>query len=200
MAESAEAIAAERSQLASVRSGWYLHPSSLALRYRPSGHADTLLRTILDITAGSLPGAASTRDGIATDAAHDAYRQLSSPFATGRCTKCHSVDSVGGQKQVNWRPYTPPLVRHDFTKFSHAPHVTLLKDEACAACHELNASQLAENSLYRPEFHGSNWMPATNPEVFESNFSPLSKVSCVQCHAEQTSRDSCLSCHNYHVH
>lgn len=194
-----EALAAERARVTGVASGWYLHPSSFSLRYRPSGHADPLLKTLLDIRAGALPHRAATPLGVAHRALRDAYRQLSSPFAVGRCTKCHSVEYFGGQNHVNWRPYTPPLDRHDFTKFSHAPHVTMLKDEACANCHELVSLSSASESLYRPEFHHSDWTPATDASVFENNFAPPLKVGCVQCHTEQTSRDSCLTCHNYHV-
>ena len=31
--------------------GWYLHGSSLSLRYRPNGHADPFLKNLLDISS-----------------------------------------------------------------------------------------------------------------------------------------------------
>ena len=99
---------------------------------------------------------------------------------------------------MNWQPYLPLRERHDFTRFNHSPHVNLAED-ACATCHEIATAPTAEDTLYRPEFHDTNWMPATDPSVYDSNFSPLLKASCAQCHAEQTRQDSCLTCHNYHI-
>ena len=45
--ESAETAMAERLPAARVRSGWYLQPAELALRYRPRGHADEVAEDTL---------------------------------------------------------------------------------------------------------------------------------------------------------
>ncbi|MDA1053264.1 MAG: hypothetical protein O3C40_22665 [Planctomycetota bacterium] len=189
----------ERRESAMLASGWYLHGSSLSLRYRPLGHADPLLKTLLDVSALGLVNDSAATPTQAT--LRDLFEQVSSPFAAGRCTKCHSVDrDQNTHARVNWHPYQPPLDLHKFTRFSHAPHVTLLSDDACAKCHRFNAAQSTVTSLFRPEFIDRHWHPATDPHNFDSNFVPLSKAGCAECHTGNSGRDRCLTCHNYHVH
>ncbi len=194
-----EAIQSERRKSAMLASGWYLHGSSLSLRYRPIGHADALLKTLLDVSSR---GVVNDSDALLTQSTlHDLFEQVSSPFAAGRCTKCHTVDhDPGTPARVNWRPYQPPLDQHKFTRFSHAPHVTMLSDNACSKCHLLDDAQSPATSLFRTEFIDSHWRPAMNPHSFESSFVTMSNVGCAKCHSADSGRDRCLTCHNYHVH
>lgn len=192
-------LKSERREDAMLASGWYVHGSSLSLRYRPIGHADPLLKTLLDIGADGVV----ERGGVSPLNAtlHDLFDQVASPFAAGRCIKCHSVETGDDAiTRVNWRPYRRPMSEHRFTGFSHAPHVTLLREEACSECHLFSTAQETVASLFRPEFVTSNWLPALNPHEFSSDFEPMSKLDCAKCHSNDSGRDSCLTCHNYHVH
>jgi hypothetical protein len=195
---SALRIQDERRESAMLASGWYLHGSSLSLRYRPNGHADPFLKTLFDVgVQGVVSSSGSTQ---AQSTLHDLFDQVSSPFAAGRCMKCHSIDRErNAPAHVNWHPYQPPLNQHKFTRFSHAPHVTLLRDEGCSECHTFSETQSPADSVFRSDFIGSGWHPATNPHNFESNFVPMSKTACATCHSDDSGRDRCLTCHNYHV-
>ncbi len=193
----AETIIDERQRSDLLASGWYLHGSSLSLRYRPIGHADVLMQTMFDIGATGGRHAASTASLDST--LNNLFQQVSSPFSVGRCTKCHTVDANEQSTTVNWRAYEPPLDHHDFTRFNHAPHTTLLRDDACSECHAFAKSEAPATELYHSSFFDKHWSPTTNPHDFTSNFSPMSKESCATCHTKETGRDQCLTCHNYHV-
>ena len=193
-------IAIQQERLADklLASGWYLHGSSLSLRYRAIGHEDPFLKVLLDIGAS---GVVSRRDTSPTHATlRDLFKQVASPFSAGRCTKCHSVESnpITGT-HVNWRPYRRPLSEHRFTGFSHTPHVTLLREEACSKCHPFSEQQRDANSVFRPEFISSEWQPAMDAHRFTSDFEAISKANCAKCHSHDSGRDTCLTCHNYHV-
>lgn len=196
-ADIAQTILDERDKVKRVLSGWYLHDSSLSLRYRPTGHADPLLKALLN---------ASARLGAVADTEVEytpltrLYEDLTSPFASGRCIKCHSIERfVDGGMAVQWDSYVPTLEQHGFTDFSHAPHITMLTDEACSHCHTLATSTEPATSLLRSEYVSSSWVPAIESHQFDSNFATMNKSKCAACHAENTARDRCLTCHNYHV-
>ena len=191
-------IRTERHESELLASGWHVHGSSLSLRYRPLGHADRLLRALLDIGARGVNN--DPNPTLLQSALNDLFDQVGSPFAAGRCTKCHSVDhDEKAAANVNWRPYEPPLDQHSFTHFNHAPHVTLLSDDACSQCHSFNETQTAATSLLKTEFIDRHWRPATNPHAFESDFVPMTQAACAKCHGDSSGRDSCLTCHAYHV-
>ncbi|MCG8651740.1 MAG: hypothetical protein MI861_18010, partial [Pirellulales bacterium] len=197
ISSSASAIAEEQLVRQSVRSGWYLDSSAMALRYRPSGHADALLKRLLDISS---PSVAETGEPTESEAAlGETFRQLASLSSVGRCIKCHSVDSHRGQTRINWQPYMPEPGRHDFTEFRHAPHLRGLGEQECKSCHELGVETADTSSPYRPEYHHWNQLPATDPSAFQKDFKPLAKSACVQCHCRQMQSDQCTTCHNYHV-
>lgn len=193
----AQAILSERRRTSRITSGWYLDGPTLSLRYRPVGHADPLLKTLLEISVGSLSHSEETAGRQPLRALHD---QLSSPFATGRCTKCHSIDNAPqAAPLINWFPYEPPLESHAFTRFSHAPHMTLLKDSGCSHCHEITSAAASHESLLQPIYFDPSGRPATDATQFDSGFSPLEKARCADCHDAKSTRDRCLTCHNYHV-
>ena len=196
--DTAALITAERQESEMLASGWRLHASSLSLRYRPIGHADPLLKTLLDIGSGGARVDSESTPVRAT--LHDLLDQVASPFAAGRCTKCHSIDQTGEESaRVNWQSYQPPIDQHKFTHFSHAPHVTLLSAYACSKCHSMTESDATAELLFRPQFIDRHWRTAMDPHAFESDFVPMSQFNCAECHNNNTGRDGCLSCHNYHV-
>lgn len=172
-----------------TESGWYLQDSDLSLRYRVTGHADELIQSWLDVTVGhvsSLPTNAAAEDD------KPALGRFS-PFSSGRCLKCHTIDDG----QINWHT-KQPLPSKSFTQFRHKPHITVLNKNECGHCHDMN-DRRPQESLFLPEFVSANGSVCTNPDEFESNFAPLVKNKCVKCHTSSGAGDRCLSCHNYHI-
>ena len=181
---------AEAPPLGELRSRWYANDVDFSIRYRPKGHAGDFMRAWLDRSApgtdapGS-PGAAPLRA---------IFASLSDPSGPGRCTKCHSIESVGEGSKINWlgRRETPNV--HAFTKFAHVPHFSLLGEKGCQTCHVLN-----ENAdVSRGFVHADNTL-ATDPGTFESSFASMNKAACARCHVQKAAGDSCLTCHNYHI-
>ncbi len=149
--------------------GWYL--DDMSLRYRPVGHADALLKAWLD------------------HAQAPAVRQhMLDPGSPGRCIKCHSVDESAQGLVVNWQVRRPNRHLHEFTKFSHQAHFSLMGEEGCTGCHQLDPE-----ADYAAAFSG------TDPAQFASNFHSLDKGTCAECHGSTQAGDRCTSCHNYHI-
>jgi len=187
-------------------SGWQLHSPSLSLRYQPTRHADPLVTTLLELSVLGLgevnASATNAADGESAAAALvELYESLASPFAEGRCTKCHTVDNhTSGDAHLNWLTYRPPLSQHAFTRFNHAPHVTLQTNEACSRCHSLSWDNAEDRrAIFRSEFVAKDWQPVTTAHDFSSDFSHMSKSNCAECHTKKLARDRCTTCHNYHV-
>jgi hypothetical protein len=158
--------------------GWYRRDETYTLYYRPGGHADPFLTAWLDT---------SVREESST--ARAIFTQLSAPGATGLCLKCHVVDQTPGGSHVNWRARQPQPEKHEFTKFKHAAHFSLVGDQGCMTCHILNG-----DSTY-PKHFGANRDPAD----FHSNFVPITRESCAACHRPGEAGMDCLLCHNYHT-
>ena len=156
--------------------GWYLQ--DFAVYYRPGGHTDTFLRAWLDLSAGA--GAQGILDRV--------LAVLAGPKAPGYCAKCHSIDAADGVSRVNWTGKQPEVNLHDFNRYKHAPHFSLLDERGCVTCHRLN-----RRAEYLEAFKGRD------PARFVSNFLPMGKKDCASCHATGKARDNCLTCHNYHV-
>jgi hypothetical protein len=179
--------------------GWYIRGRDLSLRYRPTGHADERLKVLLDVAAR---GSSSAPEGSPLG---DLYRQLSRSTATGRCMKCHTVDALAdGTHQVNWHPYRPQRSQRRFTKFAHQPHLIMLDDQGCMACHKLKrpdspASPDANWNVMRSEFFHDDWRTKAANDSFHPNFQRVMKSDCTQCHQPQRVRQTCTTCHNYHV-
>ena len=116
--------------------GLYIQPSARTVRYRAYGHADEFLRSWIDtIVALSVhtasPGTASQ---VANVPLERLYKTLASPFSTGRCLKCHTIDKKLGTPIVNWIGASSA---RQFTKFSHVTHFTAVESDGCAQCHVL---------------------------------------------------------------
>ena len=162
-----------------VRGGWYRSDLDYSLSYRPAGHADSFLQSWLDLT-------------VAAPAARKLFDALSDPKAPGLCVKCHSVDSQP-RSLINWRSFQPDPFEHQFTRFSHTAHFSLLDNHGCQTCHSLDLN--APRESYAASFAREN----RDPAVFHSNFKSIERAMCASCHTHKYASESCLECHNYHV-
>jgi hypothetical protein len=167
---------------------WRREDAGCSVQYLPRRHKDLFLRGWLDLAGKDYAGASSPPFAPLFDV-------LASPYESGRCTKCHTVEArAAGSRAVRWLPAAPAANQHPFTTFAHQPHFSLLGDRRCELCHSIHTGSRFEESFLRPD-HTLN----TNPHGFESNFTPISKAICVQCHAADKAGDNCLICHNYHI-
>jgi hypothetical protein len=157
-----------------VSSGtWYLDDATLSVRYRPRGHADELMRLLIDVAA-----AASSRHLPEQGLLHATLSEAS--FKT--CTSCHSVDTTGEHYAANWHvQYRDPSRRH-FVEFSHRPHLLQSALADCTHCHQLDLGRTS-----------------TSPMAHAHDFQPIGKSSCVTCHSNTQSGGRCTLCHSYHV-
>ena len=175
--------------------GLFLNPRELSLRYRPVGHADPVLRAWIDV---------SVRLGHNADEEtpiRQIYRSLSQVTASGRCLKCHTIESrPDGSASVNWLPYQGQSLG-SFATYAHHPHILTLQDDSCMQCHVLNstAEKDASWSIFRAEFVDLSGHPLPGFGEFHANFQPLRKTVCVTCHQTGRVVQNCTTCHSYHV-
>ena len=157
-----------------VSSGtWYLDDATLSVRYRPRGHADELMRLLIDVAA-----AASSRHLPEQGLLHETLSDAS--FKT--CASCHSIDTAGEHYAANWHvQYRDPSRRH-FVEFSHRPHLLQPGLADCTRCHQLNLSRTT-----------------ADPMDHAQDFQPIAKSSCTSCHTKTESGGRCTLCHSYHV-
>ncbi len=163
--------------------GWYREGSTV--RYRPGGHADAFIKTWLEISS-------SANEKIS----RRIYNSLNNKNSVGVCLKCHTSDQKQDQKNpvsgngsvINWQGFRPTRSEHDFDRFSHVSHFSLMTDDGCASCHILD-----------PEADYESGFEDTDPSEFNSNFFDMEKVTCVQCHQPGRAPSDCLTCHRYHI-
>ena len=160
--------------------GWY--HDYFALVYRPSGHADRFLKRWLEFTGATMGSSAKP-------VAAPIFNELSAKDAPGQCMKCHSADSEpGGGLVLNWLGKQSGSHRQRFTRFVHAPHLTLLTGgKGCTDCHSYDE---AANYLASFDTH--------DPQTYKSNFQPITQAACDQCHVERRAGNACVQCHLYH--
>lgn len=191
---------------------WSIEESGTVLAYRSRGHADPMLRDLLNLAAVAASQYPDPPTAGSAGEFDRLFRQLAAPEATGHCMKCHTVDALpSGTMRINWQSRQVPTADSGFTKFSHGPHVTLLnnyeqaesmgvnKDNRCETCHAVApwdpsvlrlADFITEEGLPHSEFSGSDTLGLLS----------VSKSSCVKCHTQERAGDGCMQCHNYHVH
>ena len=181
--------------------GWRF--DELALRYRPTGHADRFLRGWL--TLSTTP----------TDTGARLFAVLTGEDApSARCAKCHVTRVEGSPAwasgtepaaRLNWfaratrhvppaRAAGPPgsatgtarataagtepdTLRHLRT-FSHRSHRQAVVQDGCVSCHRVAESNESRRSA--------------------AGFAPVSPADCATCHREKTGLAGCLTCHRYH--
>ncbi len=170
--------------------GWY--GDLLELIYRPSGHADPVLKGWLEFAV-----AAGGGDEEVLERAEDMRAQMLSPKkGPGACVKCHAVtrDVADGPLRIEWR-YHNDKVRSSHS-YSHRNHLTLAdprgaklvdSNQGCAVCHKLDLEA---------DFEGG--YKDFDSQTYSSNFVSISKETCVRCHTRGRVRQDCQLCHAYH--
>ena len=173
-----------------VFGGWY--GDLLELIYRPSGHADPVLKGWLNLAV-----AAGGEDEEALERAEKMRARLLSPKeGPGACIKCHVVtrDAEDGPLRIEWRYHKDEARKYQ--SYSHRRHLRLVDprgvkladpNKGCTTCHGLDA-----NADFEAGF--KDYDPAT----YSSNFVSMKKETCVQCHTQGRVRQDCQLCHNYH--
>ena len=158
--------------------GWYWDKS--ILYYRPTGHADLLLKTWIDLSSSNVDNPISK----------NLFNRLMKNDAVGFCGKCHTVDSdpKTGANKVNWYALRGSKSGKTFTRFSHSTHSSLSLERGCRSCHIID-----NKADYESGFKDRD------PSQFASNFKPMDIESCSSCHVSESAGDDCLQCHNYHI-
>lgn len=128
--------------------GWYLQ--DFALYYRSTGHADSNLK----LWISNAP-------------------ELFDEDSSGRCLKCHSIDS---NSPANWQTQQRNTIAAKLTAFDHRQHMNMVDTDSCQNCHSI-----AEHSEQKLDFD------------------PIKKQQCLSCHNEETQLNQCSACHNYHL-
>jgi hypothetical protein len=169
--------------------GWYRQDYTIF--YRPTGHKDKFIYSWLSLTGPQAPAGDTTPAAAIFDF-------LTNKDAQGSCTKCHSVDAIGGKGRfVNFSPLSAESKTGRFTNFIHEPHFQavgigqrsgILENLGCLTCHNLEKGR-----PYLKSFEQGD------PQTFVSNFGAVKKNLCQTCHTSRTSRQDCLLCHKYHV-
>ena len=188
---------------------WRLTIDKRKIVYDCRKHADPVVKAWIDLLAGNVrqyPRPPATDE----DGLFDRFfRDMIGPESTGRCLKCHSLDTVdGNQLAVNWHSQHGHRSSESFTHFSHKPHLTLLSNEKekhavgtggrCETCHALNNHSF---SLVNQAFLLDDGMPSpTGSECSATGVTSVRRQHCARCHQRSLAGDNCLLCHNYHVH
>lgn len=187
--------------------GWVRSDRSWTLVYYPQAHADGVLARSIEIVAGasweldSPQDLAVSGDGLlnqlvawrqaAEESSHAAgirafAESMSSPTAVGACTKCHQMPGADAARPMQWRGYRRDVNRSQFTRFSHAPHVTQTELRDCRSCHSL-------------ETDGVMQTVSTGGGTGMSEFHAMTRQDCANCHRSGRASNSCTTCHSYHV-
>jgi hypothetical protein len=160
--------------------GWYRQ--DYAIFYRPVGHKDKFIHSWLVLTGPQAPKGDKSPAAAVFDFLTDKDTQ-------GSCTKCHSVDDIGGRGRfVNFSPPSVETKQGRFTNFIHGPHFGIMENRGCLTCHNLEKGRPYLKSYEQG-----------NPQDFVSNFGAVKKDLCQSCHTSSMARQDCLLCHKYHV-
>jgi len=194
-----------------LQGGWYLDEDLLAVRYRPSGHADPLLAAWTEYTVllAARRAASSAPHGLT---------ERSSQLIPGDCTGCHLISDAAhmpvstSSLSSPWNSIQRSSTLRTFTKFDHQPHLTLPLIRECRYCHVLNSSNkalgetasTAEQPLSSSVSQHKNFPLAELPALslahhLHLEFKPMEKSQCTACHRPNSAGDGCTQCHNYHV-
>lgn len=187
--------------------GWYADQTTLAIRYMPTGHADTTLSawamwwSLIESHKSVLPSSQAERIAgrmnlaTSTNPAEQILRLADT--IPGKCTECHQFDRiaarfVSSQSAVrlsdHFRVPERDLSVREFTKFQHTAHLTLPALADCRYCHQEKSSQPILSSALIAGHH---------PTM--SEFATMKVSQCAACHRPGGANDRCVQCHNYHV-
>ncbi len=172
----------------SFRPGWFRSDSRFVIGYRPSDHADPLVKSWSDLAA-----AAATDAGSSSHSAVDRlFAAVTSSSGAGGCRSCHTVDKqADGGFEFQWTSNRRDVGEAKFTKFSHRPHLILPQLQDCKYCHRMDDSKSLVGT-----FDGFESMVSSE---LSSNFHPSKKADCAACHRKGHTDSGCMQCHNYHV-
>ncbi|HBE66743.1 MAG TPA: hypothetical protein DDW52_01210 [Planctomycetaceae bacterium] len=147
--------------------GWFVDDELFELRYQPRGHGDATLAAWAQFLELIGESDSSQRDAI-----------------LGGCLECHQLQGGRLDDWADWKSVSKPADVKPFTKFDHAPHLTLPAINDCRHCHQLKETNVTTvyNSL--------DW---------GNDFRPMRLEQCVDCHRRGGAKDGCTTCHNYHV-
>ena len=208
-----EATVTSRGQRASTGLGWYVSHHDRTIRYRPIGHEDPLLQTLLERVTARLRYPNSSE----SDTLWSLHNLLSNPsasgsitsngpIASGRCLACHTTDntSLDGELRVNWHARRPGSMVRPFTRFEHAPHILSADGDSCETCHQLETGRRDNADTFRLEFFERDanqlWHQTTDPNhILTSGFQAVTRSNCRTCHNQTQASQSCVECHNYHA-
>ncbi len=151
--------------------GWYQDNLRLAIRYRGGGHADPILKALVE-AASELPAEAAI-----------ASRVWQTP-AIAACVTCHPQRDAAGPPR--WLSQPANDGHKGFTKFKHQPHFNLPILADCQYCHQVQEQ-------------GNSVRFASTQAAGQAEFKSLGKAACAVCHTRQAAGDNCTQCHNYHI-
>jgi hypothetical protein len=168
------------------RGGWYRDDLQSAVRYRGTGHADPILKALVELAANQQVPLVNRN------------RLVEIPVVAA-CIECHPLPT--NQSPTNggsyaWRAKDESSGLREATKFSHAPHMNLPTLASCIYCHQPKDPDQPVDQVKMVAFSGSA-VPSTDNH---SDFHPLHRSDCVGCHTASAAGDSCTKCHNYHIH
>lgn len=117
--------------------GWQRSDASYTIAWRPSGHADPLLKAWTEL---------SLKNNIKVSSATTALRaSLTQPNSIGYCAQCHSIDRDGKSDglAIHWHSANREPSLKSFTTFSHRPHLIQPQLADCSHCHEMSSTGFA---------------------------------------------------------
>jgi|GEM_PF-339608 len=168
-------------------SGW--RADGLALKYRPAGHADPVVRAWIEYLVKRRTETDDEDIKEKLDATFEAF--VDRKEGAGKCAKCHALATP-----EKWsKDYAKSMWTYEaqterpHTHFKHGPHINLLAKDSCKTCHKLD-----KTVKYDAYFKGID----LDPKKYISNFKPISKNTCGQCHQEGIVSIDCQVCHSYH--
>lgn len=149
---------------ANVASGWNRSDAAYSIAWRPSGHADSLLKAWIELALKKDTKNASTAALRAS---------LTKPNSVGYCAQCHAVDKdSAGNLAIPWRTLPREPAVKGFTRFSHRPHLIQPQLADCAHCHELT--------------HGSGmaagFAPLSKSACTSCHVAAAAGDHCLKCH------------------
>ena len=180
--KSPKSTAFKATTVPTAATGWFRNDRKFRISYRPSGHADNVVKNWIDLVARS-------SDSDVRDETKLLFKKTISMTGIGLCRTCHTVDQKFDRTfQVNWvAEYRDPAMR-PFTRFAHGPHMIQPELQDCSHCHQVDHESSNKDSFLGVDEHH-----------VVSNFMPITKSDCASCHQEGRTNNSCTQCHNYHV-
>ena len=167
-------------------SGWFRNDQVFNISYRPTGHADSCVKSWLELVSG-MP------DSDTRPVTKQLFEKTLAVDGFGLCRNCHTVDQIANltgekSKKINWKSeYRDPSLR-SFTRFAHGPHMIQPNLQDCSHCHQLDSNSPNHNSF-----------ASFDSTAVVSNFVAIKKSNCSSCHQKNQTANSCIQCHNYHV-